>query len=78
MSDIKRTAKGQWARDDTAMAQALLVMLDIQRRTLALYELFADLPKEQRRDMSDPIYADISAMVAQVQQIDKRKEGDHA
>lgn len=77
MPNLTRTPKGTWTRDDTALKLAIVATLDLVRRSLVAYELFPDLAADERRDLCDHIYADISALSAGLQEIDTRKGGEH-
>lgn len=70
---IARNESGRFVRDDSQLAAALIETLGILKRGLCAWELFPDLSAEERRMMCDGLYADITALVEQLNQVDKRK-----
>ena len=78
MKTIARNESGRWIRDDTVIANALIETLGIVKRIGCAWEQFPDLTAEERRGKFDQIYRDISALITDLEQVDKRKGGGHA
>lgn len=78
MKTIARNESGRFVRDDSQLAAALIETLGIVKRGLCAWELFPDLTAEERRTMLDGLYGEITNLVDELRQVDKRKGGDHA
>ena len=78
MKTIAQNESGRWTRDDAQLRDSLIATLGIVKRIGCAWEQFPDLTAEERRGKFDQIYRDISALITELEQVDKRKGGGHA
>ena len=65
--------KGQFQRDDSALRDATIETLGVLKRVAMMWELFPEMDTEERRNVGDAIYRDISNLIDQLGDVDARK-----
>ncbi len=75
MNTPLRDEAGRWVRDDLALRNGLIALAGIVKRVGCAWELFPDLMPEERRELWDGIYKDITTLTEQLNEVDARKGG---
>ena len=78
MKELARNESGRYQRDDAQLRDGIIALAGIVKRIGCAWEQFPDLTAEERRGKFDQIYRDISALITDLEQVDKRKGGGHA
>ena len=70
--ELARNESGRFQRD-AQLRDGVIALAGIVKRIGCAWEQFPDLTAEERRGKFDQIYADITSLVEELEQVDHRK-----